>query len=129
MEYTDGISSFGNILSIYGLSENAARSLELEDQRAISLYSEVIISRRSRGSDWTPIGSISSATLTFKIETNDKWHIRLGKGDMSFRIFPDFYSFIRFIFPIIDNIADQDGLKDRTGRALESEITSSLNQI
>jgi hypothetical protein len=128
MKLTDGAALFDNTLSVYGLKSNAARSVQLQDQAAISLKNKVGLQRSMGNYEWIPVGSVSAATVVFSLEMDCNCRVRFGSEERGFRQFLNFLEAVEFLMAVEDNLSNKNGLIDESGVELERDLLALVSR-
>ena len=121
--WSNGAILFDGTMFIKGIGCEVSRSFLIEDQNAVSLISDLELSRIGDGG-WITLGLVSAKSRTFEIRSNSNGITRFGQKDCSFMEFPTFFSCLELVITILDNLTDRDGLRDPSAQELENEMLS-----
>jgi hypothetical protein len=126
MRWAGGVTLFDNTLNIYGLRDNRARSLALEDQGPLSLPMKLLLlqqmGRWNDAAEWQPVGSIAAATQTFSLELSAHGKARLRSEDEAVREFPTFTICLLSLVILFSNASDERGLIDDKCEQLQENL-------
>lgn len=125
MSINNGASLFSGTFSIYGSGGNPSRSLQAEDQAAVSVADACLRYRISNSMDWSagwrPIGSMTALNrYVLTIHSNGETRIQNDTGRV--RKWKSFSHMLVECVAAVDGLFTCDGVRDHTYFELETAI-------
>ncbi len=124
MIWCNGATLFDNALFIYGVCPEVTRGLTLEDQRPLSLESELELARLTRsGADlWRPFGAVTGYADLFNLELHPQGETRVTSRDGKAWPAGSVKEVVTSLVRLFDQLTDHRGFVVERGAQLDREL-------